>query len=256
MTDNYQQKTLGILGGMGPLASSEFLKTIYEYNLLGRREQESPKVLVYSDPTFPDRTEVLLGQDYHLLLTNLIEALDRLCELEVSKIVICCITSHYLLPKIPDLLRERIISLVDVILIKTLEQQKKHLLICSNGTRKLEIFQNHSLWPLAKDYILLPDKRDQNIVHQMIYSLKRNGNVKKCIPIVESLLFKYNVNNLIAGCTEIHLLTKYLYSSVDNQKNDTYLDPLIILAKELLEDFQKYEYSKYSRFVRSSSYQI
>ena len=48
-------KLLGILGGMGPLASAEFLKTIYEY---GTRdlEQRSPACILYSDPTFPDRT--------------------------------------------------------------------------------------------------------------------------------------------------------------------------------------------------------
>lgn len=47
---------LGVLGGMGPLASAEFLKTIYECSVAGG-EQRSPSVIMYSDPTFPDRTE-------------------------------------------------------------------------------------------------------------------------------------------------------------------------------------------------------
>ena len=53
-------KLLGILGGMGPLASAEFLKTIYEY---GTRdlEQRSPACILYSDPTFPDRTQTIVN---------------------------------------------------------------------------------------------------------------------------------------------------------------------------------------------------
>ncbi|MEA5595925.1 aspartate/glutamate racemase family protein [Rivularia sp. UHCC 0363] len=228
-----KKEIFGVLGGMGPLASAEFLKTIYENNILGQREQQSPQVIVYSDPTFPDRTETLLGGDYKILLDNLISALYNLCELNVSKIVICCITSHYLLPQLPYELRDRIISLVDIIFKKILEQQKKHLLICSTGTHKLEIFQNHILWQFAQDYILLPDKNDQNLIHEMIYYLKVNGGYQKCIPILDSLQVKYNVQKMIAGCTEIHLLNKHLQVSIGKQKEQLFLDPLMVISEEL-----------------------
>lgn len=233
MGQSHKREMLGVLGGMGPLASAEFLKTIYENNILGQREQQSPKVIVYSDPTFPDRTEALLRGDYEILLDNLIAALYQLCELDVSKIVICCITSHYLLPKLPDELRDRVISLVDIIFKKILERQQKHLLICSTGTRKLEIFQNHILWQFAQDYIILPSEQDQNLIHQMIYYLKVNGEYQKCIPILETLKAKYNVQRMIAGCTEIHLLNKYFKTVTSRQKENDFLDPLTIIAEEL-----------------------
>lgn len=233
MGQSHKREMLGVLGGMGPLASAEFLKTIYENNILGQREQQSPKVIVYSDPTFPDRTEALLRGDYEILLDNLIAALYQLCELDVSKIVICCITSHYLLPKLPYELRDRVISLVDIIFKKILERQQKHLLICSTGTRKLEIFQNHILWHFAQDYILLPNENDQTLIHQMIYYLKVNGEYKNCLPILETLQAKYNVQKMIAGCTEIHLLNKYLEKVTDKQKENIFLDPLTIIAEEL-----------------------
>ncbi|WP_414621618.1 aspartate/glutamate racemase family protein [Calothrix sp. CCY 0018] len=233
MANSQKREILGILGGMGPLASAEFLKTIYENNILGQREQQSPKIIVYSDPTFPDRTEALLRSDYEILLPNLISALYKLCELDVSKIIICCITSHYLLPQLPYELRDKIISLVDIILKKILERQKKHLLICSTGAHKLEIFQNHILWQFARYYIILPDEKDQNIIHQMIYYLKANGEYQKCIPILNTLQAKYNVQYMIAGCTEIHLLNKYLKLVKSEQNENIFLDPLTIIADEL-----------------------
>src|SRR3977135_3492182 len=84
---------LGIVGGIGPLASAEFLKTIYEYSQ-GEPEQASARVVLYSDPSFPDRTEALLAGADAVLLEKLIEALEYLRCLSVSRIVICCVTIH------------------------------------------------------------------------------------------------------------------------------------------------------------------
>ncbi len=145
MQQSHKREMLGVLGGMGPLASAEFLKTIYESNILGQREQQSPQVVVYSDPTFPDRTEALLRGDYEQLLANLIEALNQLCKLDVSKIVICCITSHYLLPKLPYDLRERIISLVDIICKKILEKKKAFITLLNGNTKARNISNPYSL---------------------------------------------------------------------------------------------------------------
>ncbi|MCB1034320.1 MAG: hypothetical protein KDD47_10865, partial [Acidobacteria bacterium] len=53
----------GIVGGLGPLASAEFLLTIYE-QYTDVAEQEMPVCLVISDPTFPDRTTRFLAGDF------------------------------------------------------------------------------------------------------------------------------------------------------------------------------------------------
>ena len=51
------KQVLGVLGGMGGLASAEFVKTVYEISGEGvEQEQAGPVVLMYSDPAFPDRT--------------------------------------------------------------------------------------------------------------------------------------------------------------------------------------------------------
>lgn len=232
MNSSENQKILGILGGMGPLASAEFLKTLYEYSL-GEREQDSPIALLYSDPTFPDRTQVLLAGQEDALLAQLIESLQRLLDFGVAKIAICCITSHHLFGKYPPHLQEKIISLIDVTLEKAIETQKQHLLICTKGTRRLEIFQKHPQWEQAKDYFLLPEGEDIETIHDIIYKLKQNYDLQKLVPVFESLLDKYNVDSFVAGCTEIHLFTKYF-----NQQKTKYscVDPLIVIAEKLAAD--------------------
>ena len=135
-------QSLGILGGLGPLASAEFLKTIYEFNMTDL-EQQSPICILYSDPTFPDRTDAILSGADDLLVNLLIESLEKLFHLGVSKVVIVCVTIHYFLPKVPAPFRKKIISLVDLIVKEILATDQKHLLLCTNATVKTGIFQKH-----------------------------------------------------------------------------------------------------------------
>lgn len=225
----HQRRILGVLGGIGPLASAEFMKTIYEYTL-GEREQDSPIALLYSDPTFPDRTQSLLAQEEEELLSQLIRSLEQMREFGVAKIVICCITSHHLFEKYPPQLKEMLISLIDVTLNRVIETRQQHLLVCTKGTRRLEIFEKHPLWEQAKEYVVLPKGDDIDKIHDVIYQIKQNHDLEELVPVFEDLLNKYGVESFIAGCTEIHLFSKYFgchhtaYSSVD---------PLIVIAEDL-----------------------
>lgn len=223
---------LGVLGGMGPVASAEFLKTIYEYGV-GEREQDSPIVLVYSDPTFPDRTDAFLAGNYSEILGQLIEGLNRLREMGASRIVICCVTIHHLLPKLPPHLSELVISLPEVVFANIAATEKRHLLICSSGTYQLGIFRNHDQWKHAERYFVLPDEADQQIIHRdLIYRIKKTSDISRLFPLLESLLFKYKVDSFIAGCTEVHLLAKYFMSSIGRHKGYSCIDPLAIIAKQ------------------------
>ena len=230
-----QEDLLGILGGLGPLASAEFLKTIYECSPR-TSEQHWPRVVMYSDPTFPDRTETLLAGLDDLLLEPLVEALGHLERLGANRIVICCVTLHHLLPKLPPSLRTRIWSLLDVIFAKVIESEERHLLLCSSGTRQLGIFQLHPQWKAAQDFLILPDDDDQQLIHGLIYRIKKNDDVPQLIPIIETLLSKYAVNSFIAGCTEIHLLAKHFRSTPGVIRERGCIDPLSIIAREVTKE--------------------
>jgi len=207
------------------MASAEFLKTVYEYGI-GENEQDAPKVLLYSDPTFPDRTEAFLAGESELLLARLTGALQCLAEAGASRFVICCMTIHYLLPSLPAHLSARVVSLLDVIFDNLKREPRRHLLICSNGTRRLELFQKHPQWEKHKSQIVLPDDDDQNKIHrELIYPIKKNPDFRRLKLLLESLLQRYEVDDFIAGCSEIHVLAKHV---VDYGC----LDPLMIIARE------------------------
>lgn len=226
---------LGVLGGMGGLASAEFVKTIYEFSGESTAlEQEAPVVLLHSDPTFPDRTAAFLKGDTQALLERLVDALEFLCVMGASELVICCMTIHYLLPQVPSVLRERVISLVDVIFSSVESLKKQHLVICSTGTVKLGLLQSHPRWEQAKDYFIFPTEAEQQQMHELIYEVKLNRNLLEARLFVESLLAKHGVDSFVVGCSEIHLLAKQFAASDREPHGYGCIDPLTIIARQVV----------------------
>ena len=226
------KSVLGVVGGLGPMASAEFLKTIYEHSLADL-EQESPTVIMYSDPTFPDRTEAFLSGNSDPVLAQLIDVMERLLEAGATDVVFCCMTIHYLLPRLPARLRERVISLPDIIFEHVGHARKRHLLISSSGTRKLALFENHPQWSSAEPFFVLPDEDDQNRIHKnLIYPMKTNPDLSTQFPLLELLLEKYEVDSFIAGCSEIHMLAKHFLASGNRSSKYSAIDPLAILAHD------------------------
>ncbi len=227
---------LGVLGGMGGLASAEFVKTVYEFTgEVSLREQDAPAVVMYSDPAFPDRTEAFLRGETQPILTKLIDSLELLGRMGASQFVICCMTIHYLLPQVPDALRERIISLTDVIFSSVESLDKKHLVISSIGTIKLELLQRHPRWEQAQNYLVFPSEAEQRQMHDLIYEVKRNRNLVEARLFVETLLARHRVDSFIAACSEIHLLAKQFASSGPEQRGFSCIDPLTIIAQQVVE---------------------
>ena len=227
-----EREVLGVVGGLGPLASAEFVKTVYEYGI-GENEQDAPIVLLHSDPTFPDRTDAFLAGEDELLLAQLTTVLQSLSDAGASRFVICCMTIHHLLPRLPVHLGARVISLLDVIFDNLERPPRRHLLICSNGTRRLELFQQHRQWEKHKSEIVLPDDDDQNKIHQeLIYPIKKRPDFPRLKLLLESLLQRYEVDSFIAGCSEIHVLAKHVVFNGDHALRYSCLDPLMIIARD------------------------
>jgi aspartate racemase len=224
---NGHRLPLGVLGGMGPLASAEFVKTIYE--AVEGPEQLAPPILLHSDPSMPDRTAAFLSGDSDALLARFTAALTALERQGVSKIVVACITVHYLMPRLPADLRARIVSLIDVIFDALRKSGERHLLLCTTGTRRMRLFEDHPGWSGLEDRLLLPDDEDQQVVHRTIYEIKQNGDVQRLVALVERLLDKYQVSSFVAGCTEIHFAAKRF----SGPAAIGCVDPLLIIANDV-----------------------
>ena len=231
MIPDQPREVLGILGGMGPLSSAEFLRTVYEC-APGEREQEAPAVVMVSDPAFPDRTTAFLAGEDDTVLEPLVEALGRLREMGATRLVMCCMTVHHLLPRLPAELRERLVSLPGVVAELLAEAEGRHLLVCSSGTRALGVLEREPLWERVRHRVLLPDPADQETIHRdLIYPVKRRVPPAELTPLLESLLERYGADGFVVGCSEVHLLAKHL--SAEGARRWVRVDPFLAVARAL-----------------------
>jgi aspartate racemase len=242
----------GVLGGMGPLASAEFLSTIYE-ETAGRPEQESPIVYLISDPTIPDRTKCLLNGTEHLLLEHLASGMEKLESMGATKIVVCCVTIHPVISHLADPLQKKTISLVDLIFDAVLHGRKKYLLFCTEGTRRMEIFQNHAAWQEAASLIVLPDEADQAKIHSMIYEAKLNQRNVRHLYLVADLMRKYRVDSFIAGCTEIHMIARQKARATGRHQAEFCVDPLLEVVSLMTRQLSAATHGAYAEFAPRQS---
>jgi len=226
---------IGVFGGMGPLASAKFIETIYTLRMKKTSyEQELPKIFLYSDPSFPDRTDYLLKGKEAVLLQKLCEGLDELIKHEVEKIIICCFTVHHLFPQLPKRLQEKIISLPFLLLEEIIKCAQPVLLLCTKGTKILKIFEAQKNWEKASDYVVQVSDSDQVEIHKNIYEMKRFGLKESINDFVLSMMSKYNTRFWAAGCTEFHLLAAHQYHFCVSQAcKKKAIDPLITIAEKL-----------------------
>lgn len=227
-SDKATDKVLGILGGMGPLASAEFLWTLYRWNL-ATPEQTMPRTVLLSDPSFPDRTEAILAGRTDVLVAPLESALRRLLDLGAERIVIACVTIHHALPLVPEDLRRRVISLIDLVVDEIEASPRLLLLLTTTGTEKARIFESHPRWPSVAGYVVRPDAEDQQRLHDWIYRVKAGESGEGSSGWLRDLPDRYGVHGMIFGCTELHLLLRHL--PTDEVESGRILDPLLVAAR-------------------------
>jgi len=228
----HRARHLGILGGMGPLASAELVQTIYRLNVV-EPEQEAPAVVLYSDPSIPDRTKAILAGDTRELAARLIDALEALVANGAHRIIIACITIHEVLPQVPDSLRARVVSLLDLVVDALRAAPGPYLLLATIGTRRARIFEHHPSWSEVADRVLFLDEEDQQHLHESIYRFKQGEPVEPFLPWLESLLGRYGAEGLIFGCTELHLLQRPLARLDTGGAPLRVIDPLLIAAQKV-----------------------
>ncbi|MBQ2597090.1 MAG: amino acid racemase [Oscillospiraceae bacterium] len=94
------KKTIGILGGMGPLATADLYRKIIE-RTRADRDNEHIRVYIDGNAAIPDRTAAILhgGEDP---VPEMLSALRHLEACGADCIIMPCNTAHYFLPRLRE----------------------------------------------------------------------------------------------------------------------------------------------------------
>ena len=200
---------IGILGGMGPLATADLYQKIIEMTPAASDQEHIP-VVIYADPRVPDRTEALLrdGEDP---TPWLVHGARTLTGMGADFIVMPCNTAHAFLDGIQPAVDKPIVSMIDAAAdeIRNDHPEAKTVgLLATSGTISSEIYQR-ALKSRGIDVIVPDDDIQRRCVMAAIREVKAGRAGKAATALLTDAaqhLTERGAGVLLAACTEIPVI--------------------------------------------------
>ncbi len=197
---------LGILGGMGPLATAEFLK-ILSLKSPAKKDQEHPIMYILSDPQIPDRTDAILKKG--LDPTDKIKTdILSLVKMGADIIAVPCNTAHYFIDNFLNEIPTEFIHIIS----ETVKVAKKNAaegswLISSLGTRNCGLYQKYASLFDYSNSIFIPTDDIAEKIQTCSNLIKSNqiSNAKLLTNEITQSLWGIRDIPLLVACTEFPL---------------------------------------------------
>src|SRR5271165_256257 len=205
--ENRGERVLGVLGGMGPLASAQFMIRLTLLTTAERDQDHIPAVL-WSDPRVPDRTAAKLagGDDP---LPWLLRGIAGLRQAGCGAIAIPCNTAHGWYEEMRAAAGCPVLHIVDA---AAAELRRARIapgtigVMGTAGTLAMRLYQDR-LGRLGWDCLVPSEDDMQRLVGPAIAAVKANRPSEAYAPLAEvaGSLARRGARAVVLGCTEIPL---------------------------------------------------
>ncbi len=196
-------KTIGIMGGMGPMATVDLMKKII-FATPASKDQEHIPMLVDNNSQIPDRTKAIMGQGASPA-PEMVKTAKRLMMAGADFIIIACNTAHYFLPEILPQISIPVLSIIDVTTNSALEKGFKFVgLLATTGTVFTGLYQKKL--EASGIQCITPPTDKQHLIDDMIYQGVKANNENYDTRAVKELLAEMQnagAEAFILGCTEV-----------------------------------------------------
>ena len=226
-----KKKSIGILGGMGPLATADLLAKITKFT---RASADADHIRVYidSNPAIPDRTAALLhgGNDP---VPEMTAALRNLEKCGADCIIMPCNTAHAFLPRLEELTNIPFLNMIEITAKRCsmLYPGKTACLLSTTGTISARLYDE--VMEKYQVRCMIPNEQEMETLMYLIYDVVKAS--KPLEPEAErwnallSGLQDEGADYFILACTELPILADTLGIPCP------FIDPTIELAKAAVE---------------------
>jgi aspartate racemase len=204
-------KTIGLLGGMSWESSAKYYQIINETIARRLGGNHSAKCLMYSFD-FAEIEELQKAGNWKQATVSMIEAARSLEKGGAEFLMICTNTMHKIADEVQQSIQIPLLHIVDAVADQVIQQKHRRIGLLGTMFTMEEAFYKERLANRYKLEVLIPEKSDRQIVHQIIYNELVSGKILSSSRdeykrIIAALVAK-GAEAIILGCTEIGLLIK------------------------------------------------
>lgn len=228
---------LGIIGGMGPMASAVF------YDMISSKtdascDQENLNLILLSHAGMPDRTRAILSKDeaqIEAVRSKLLADAMFLQNAGCTAIAVTCNTAHYFVNMIEDELDIPFIHLIRETAEAVASEfgAKKVAVLATDGTIETRLYQDE----LSKRGVIAftPKAEVQALVMHEIYECIKSGKPadEEIWQKIEEYVKAEGCEAAVLACTELSVVRKEL------SLGSFYFDPMDIMAERCLDFYEK-----------------
>lgn len=225
------KKTIGVIGGMGPLATVKLFEKIV-LKTDAKTDQEHLHILIDNNTLIADRTSYILNGEQENPLDELIISAKKLQSMGADFLIMPCNTAHYFV--------EDIRKGLQIPLLNMLEETARYIIENYDGTKRLGLLATEGTYSskvynkLFEQYgleIIVPSKKYREELMNLIYGIKK-GTYDLDLNIFYEIAEEFkeqDVNLSIIGCTELSFANEY-YKLKGN-----FVDAMDVIVRKSIE---------------------
>lgn len=223
-----EKKTLGIIGGVGPLA------TMYIGEMIVRRtvaasDQEHVNMIITNNTNIPDRTAFILGESEENPVPFILSDAKKLVVAEAEVLAIPCNTAHSFYEEIQKGTELPVINMIEETARRAKKKGARRVgILGTTGTISTGIYQR-ACEQLGIDAIV-PGEAIQAVVMSLIYDDIKAGRPadRRKWQQIRQAMDDEACDEIILGCTELSIVREEL-------KLTDCIDSLLVLAEVAIE---------------------
>lgn len=219
------QKTIGIIGGMGPLATYDLFKKIID-KTDAKVDQEHVRICIDCNTNIPDRTKAIVSGGENPI-PEMVKSGIRLQSMGADVLVMPCNTAHFFYEQLVPFFNVPLLNMLTETAIQ-LHQKNIHKvgLLATDGTLASNVY--HQVLTTQGIQLATPSARGQASVMNLIYNGVKAANWGLDLTTFHETLeelFHQGAELLLLGCTELPLAFEKF------QIDKPIIDPTTVLAE-------------------------
>ncbi|MCM3388539.1 cysteate racemase [Ureibacillus chungkukjangi] len=222
------RKTLGIIGGVGPLATM-FIGEMIVRRTSATKDQEHVHTIIDNDTSIPDRTAYILDQTKENPVPYLVKDAVKLADAGADLICIPCNTAHTFYEDLQSASPVPVLHMIRETAKRAASTGAKRVgVLATDGTLASGVYQQalieQDIEPVVPDMVI------QHQVMSVIYDYVKAGKEvsEHQWHVIEQAMLQLDCDKIILGCTELSIVNKDL--KLDNR----YIDSLMVLAESAI----------------------